>query len=201
MTLNRAPVLKELILDGVHNEHILSYLSLEADQLEKLDISYQCGKWFPVHPDSPSIPTFPSLRHIRYDLSTGHELIPYLLESSPNLFTLLVSLEVHRESTFFVEDLTWWLAPRRDGNIPAPYLKALHVKVTGSRYYSRRTRSSVLESVNTVLSARKKAGAGQSPNITISWEDDSGEQLCWEDGQLVLPSDAPPEDAQRRLVW
>jgi hypothetical protein len=205
LTVNRAPVLKELILNGDDNEHILPYLSLEADQLERLEINNRHGDMPMERTSSPYIPIFPSLRHIQYDHGTHNGLIPYLLESAPNLFTLFVRLGVHHEATLLaeLEDLTWWLAPRTDGTITAPYLKTLHIKVTGSRYayYNRQTHSSVLVSVNTLLSARGKAGAGQYPNITISWEDDPGEQLCWEDGQLVFPSSVPPVEKTLNIDW
>jgi hypothetical protein len=194
--LNRAPVLKELILNRVDEGDIFLYLeSLEADQLERLEICNPGNPGNPILrntgvPYLPNTTIFPSLRHIRYD-GIGRELIPYLLESAPNVFTLHVYLETHHEyePIFVVEIVQGWLAPRGYGTIPAPYLKILRIKVTGSQPgYDTETRSSVLRSVNVLLSARRKAGAGRSLSITISWEDDPGAQLCWEDGQLVFPS-------------
>jgi hypothetical protein len=197
MILNCAPVLKELILDGIHGEHIIPYLSLEADKLERLEIINQHSNvrvpvWYTA---SRCISIFPSLRHIRYDHRTFHELIPYIMKRAPNLLTLLVNAEVHRDSKFFADSLKRWLAPKSDGTILVPYLKVLHIKVIGSRY-SKETCSSAVESVNTLISARDEAGAGRYLNITISWEDAPEVQLRWEDGQLVLPSSTPAEDAQ-----
>jgi hypothetical protein len=64
MILSHAPILKELILDGMHNEHILPYLSLKADQLEKLEISNQWSDVLMRCTSTPYISIFPSLRYI-----------------------------------------------------------------------------------------------------------------------------------------
>jgi hypothetical protein len=183
--LNRAPALKELVLYGVRHDHILPYLSLEADQLERLEISNQRTNTQMGLIGAHCIPIFPSLRHIQCDHSAGDELIPCLLGSAPNLCTLLVNLNTRHEITFFVGDLKSWLAPRRDGTISTPYLKILHVNVVGPRY-SRGTRLSAIESVNTLLSACNKAGVGRTLNIAILWKDPPGVQLRWENGQPVF---------------